>query len=156
MKVTRKITFNEYWIGPEFQDKKPVRNGSKKMIVGDNIYYQDPISKQWSQAHSHHSLPDGAPNEDNLKHDTQSNFVLLSKHFYYFGSSAPVVPSQILSSIGYRNGRQHRTYEWPKGSLLVNWIETNFWNSRNHVLADPFNFDRSQAHYSVRTNQVTS
>src|SRR5262249_167212 len=38
MNVSEKLTFEEYWSDPRFQDKKPVRNGSKKMLVGDNIY----------------------------------------------------------------------------------------------------------------------
>ena len=41
MRVTEKITFNEYWTNPKFLDKKPIRNGSQKIMVGDNIYYQD-------------------------------------------------------------------------------------------------------------------
>jgi hypothetical protein len=41
MRVSSKITFNEYWTNPKYLDKKPVRNGSRKMMVGDNIYFID-------------------------------------------------------------------------------------------------------------------
>lgn len=46
MRVDRKISFNEYWNAPEFRNKKPVRNGSAKMMVGDNIYFRDPTNHQ--------------------------------------------------------------------------------------------------------------
>jgi hypothetical protein len=49
MYITEKISFNEYWGNPAYLDKKPVRNGSKKMMVGDNIYHRDPTG-QWHQA----------------------------------------------------------------------------------------------------------
>src|SRR5690349_11369247 len=45
MRVTEKLTFNEYWANPLYFDKKPVRNGSNKMMVGDNIYHYDEDSE---------------------------------------------------------------------------------------------------------------
>jgi hypothetical protein len=50
MKVTQKVTFNQYWHSPEFNDKRPVRNGTVVMMVGDNIYHQDGDGN-WQQAH---------------------------------------------------------------------------------------------------------
>jgi len=155
MKVTRKVTFNEYWEADEFRDKKPVRNGSKKMLLGDNIYFHNLENDTWMQAHSHHSLPDGTLNEYNKNRDTESINVLLSKHFYYFGSIAPTIPPDILSELGYENGINHRVYEYNVAKKLVDWIENNYSDSLNLVLADPFNFDRSEAHYSVDTNKIS-
>lgn len=155
MKVTKKITFNEYWSSLDYQDKKPVRNGSKRMLVGDNIYYHDEGKNIWHQAHSHHSLPGGGFNEYNFKRDTQSNFVLISEHFFYFGSSAPKIPSSILTELDYKNQVGHRKYNLATARQLVNWIEENYSNSLNLVLGDPFNFDKSEAHYSVNTNKIT-
>jgi len=155
MRVTRKITFNEYWETEEFKDKKPVRNGSKKMLLGDNIYFHDLENNTWKQAHSHHSLPDGELNEYNKNRDTESSNVLLSKHFYYFGNIAPIIPPEILSEIGYKNGINHRVYDYNVARKLVKWIEDNFSDSLNLVLADPFNFDKSEAHYSVNTNKIS-
>ena len=37
MKVSKIRTFDEYWNDPKFQRKKPLRNGSLVMMVGDNI-----------------------------------------------------------------------------------------------------------------------
>jgi hypothetical protein len=155
MRITRKITFNEYWKNPEFNDKKPVRNGSKKMMVGDNIYYYNLDSKEWSQAPSHHSLPDGSVNKDNRSRDTQSQNVLISNHFYYFGCNAPLIPEKILMRIGYKNGINHRKFSHDQAKELIDWLERENTESLNLVVGDPFNFDNSEAHYSVKTNRVT-
>lgn len=156
MKVTRKVTFNEYWNSPEFNDKKPIRNGSKKMLLGDNIYSWMEESKSWHQAHSHHSLPNGDINEYNLNRDTKSNKVLLSDHFYYFGQSAPMIPVALVERIGYKNGVGHRIFDSPQAFDIVKWVEEEYGHSKNLVLADPFDFDKSDAHYSVETNKISA
>lgn len=155
MKVTRKITFNEYWLSGEFHDKRPVRNGSQRMMVGDNIYYKDPENGLWHQAHSHHSMPDGSPNTHNLKRDTQSEFVLISQHFYYFGRNAPIIPEDLLGNIGYKNGRSYRVFECSDAAALPNWIENNHRDDLNLLSGDPYDFNNSEAHYSVHNNSVT-
>ncbi len=155
MQVTQKITFNEYWENPEFKDKKPVRNGSKKMLLGDNIYYYNSETKLWNQAHSHHSLADGSINEYNRDRDTKSKNVLLSKHFYYFGSAAPKIPVSILNRLGYQNRMGHRKCPFESARSLVAWLEREFSDKLNLIVGDPFDFDQSDAHYSVQTNKVT-
>src|SRR5579871_6946909 len=65
MKVTQALSFNEYWEDHSFLDKRPVRNGSRAMMVGDNIYHRNGNEEGWIQLDSHHSLPDGSPNELN-------------------------------------------------------------------------------------------
>jgi hypothetical protein len=156
MKVTKKITFNEYWNSPEYRDKKPVRNGSKMMLLGDNIYWHDETNNLWHQAHSHHSLSDGSLNEYNKDRDTQSSNVLLSSHFYYFGSAAPQVPDNIFRDMGYENKIGHRRFNLQQAEPLINWLQETYPDSINLVLADPFDFDRSEAHYSVNTNRITN
>jgi hypothetical protein len=153
MKVTKKVTFNEYWNSEEFNNKKPVRNGSMKMMLGDNIYVQS-TDKSWQQAHSHHSLEDGSINIHNLKRDTSSNFVLISEYFYYFGCLAPLIPSYILSELNYKNHRNHRTYSINESAKLISWLETDNVGRINKVLADPFNFNQSSAHYSVKDDRI--
>ncbi len=156
MKVTQKITFNEYWENPEFKDKKPVRNGSKKMLLGDNIYYYNQETQAWIQAHSHHSLADGSMNEFNKNRDTKSSNVLLSENFYYFGSAAPEIPASILAELKYENRVGHSKYTLEEAERLVSWLEKKYSGKLNLVVADPFDFNRSEAHYSVLTNKVTS
>src|SRR5205809_3695195 len=66
MQVTKKISFDDYWSDPAYAEKKPVRNGSKTMLVGDNIYHRDSQSAVWRQEDSHHSSDDGTANLYNV------------------------------------------------------------------------------------------
>lgn len=155
MKVTQKTNFNDYWHNPDYADKRPVRNGSKKLLLGDNIYHYEADENKWLQAHSHHSLADGSTNDANLKRDTTSDKVLLSRHFYYFGSAAPVIPQEILDEIGFKNKVGHRKFELATAQKLIDWLEQEYGDQKNLLVADPFNFDKSAAHYSVANNKVT-
>ena len=152
MRVSRSITFDEYWRNPLYRDKKPVRNGSKKMIVGDNIYHQT-TPGNWEQLNSHHSNPDGSPNTHNLTNDTQANAVLVSEYFFYFGGAAIEVPQDILQRIKYVNRRNHRTFSVAEAQPLISYIETNF--KPNRLLDDPFDFESASSRYSVENNKVT-
>lgn len=151
MKVSKKITFDEYWSDPEYKHKKPVRNGSKKMIVGDNIYHR--ANGIWQQSDSHHSLPDGSPNIHNIRNDTQTNSVLTSNHFFYFGAQAVAIPQGILQNIKYRNGRNHRKFSLATAQPLIAFLEANY--KRGLLYADPFDFDSASARFSAETNKVT-
>ncbi len=140
MKVTEIKTFNEYWKDVKFKLKKPVRNGSPVMMVGDNIYHKDSKTDEWHQADSHHSDEGGSINFDNLRTDTKSLNVLISTHFYYFGREAPYVQ---LESIGYSNniGHSKKSLRQIEVSRFLSDIESKYKNYLNMVLADPFNFD---------------
>jgi hypothetical protein len=154
MRITEKITFNDYWSNRKFFDKRPVRNGSQKMMVGDNIYHFDPATKEWYQADSHHSKADGSINLDNLTRDTRTNNVLVSQHFFYFGSEAPAVPSHLLNEIGYKNPRDFRVFKHREADSLIDWLQSTFDGALNQVLADPFDFNVSHKRYSASDNKV--
>ena len=154
MRVTEKTAFDEYWTSPAYLDKKPVRNGSNKMMVGDNIYHRDPASNDWCQANSHHSNADGSVNPDNLRTDTKTDSVLISRHFFYFGSAAPAVPDRILATIGFTNGIGHRVFNLEACEDLLAWLQSAHKNSLNTVQADPFDFGDSHLRYSVRNNKI--
>ena len=151
MRVSKSITFNEYWTNPLYRDKKPVRNGSKKMMIGDNIYHQE--TGDWQQLNSHHSYPDGSPNLHNIRNDTQTNTVLLSEYFFYFGANAIEIPPDILQKMNYKNGRNHRTYDLTDARPLISFIEANF--KPNKLLGDPFDFESASSRYSAGDNRVT-
>jgi hypothetical protein len=155
MRTSDKITFNEYWSNPAYLDKKPVRNGSSKMMVGDNIYYFDQKGQHWRQADSHHSNADGSVNPHNLRTDTKSDKLLLSHHFYYFGTKAPAIPRHLLNSIGYKNGRNYRVFNLNTALGLIDWLQKSFRESLNTITADPFDFDRSEERYSVKGNKIS-
>jgi hypothetical protein len=155
MLVTGKVTFDEYWSNPLYFDKKPVRNGTKRMMVGDNIYHYDFAVGAWQQADSHHSNSDGTVNEHNLLTDTKSDKVLLSQHFLYFGREAPGVSSKLLDEIGFKNRRNYRVIEADKCVDLIHWLQTSFSDSLNLVSADPFDFDKSERRYSAGNNRIS-
>ncbi len=154
MRVGEKISFNEYWNSPRHRDKRPIRNGSATRMVGDNIYYRDPQAFAWHQADSHHSNTNGTPNVDNLRADTSSDHVLLSQRFYYFGREALPIPKSILTQLRYRNGRGYRVFEQHLCRDLLRWLEADGRHAFNQVLADPFDFDLSDARYSGATNRI--
>src|SRR5205807_1502949 len=112
------------------------------------IYHFDSARKKWCQADSHHSKPDGSANLQNVSTDTKSDSVLVSRHFYYFGKSAPDIPSKWLKSIDFKNGRFYRVFPTNVAAGLIDWLETTFKDSLNQVNDDPFDFSQSQKRYS--------
>lgn len=149
MRVDEKLSFNAYWDAPEFQRKKPVRNGSHAVLVGDNIYRRE--GKTWLQEDSHHSNPDGSTNQINLRADTSVDAVLVSRHFYYFGANAPEVPGSALASLGYRNGRNHRVFDLAQANPLIDWLSTF---RPNYLHGEPVDFQLADARYSGRGSRI--
>lgn len=155
MKVTDAISFDAYWSNPEYFDKRPVRNGSRKMMLGDNIYHRAE-NGAWRQAHSHHSRPDGSADPHNVKRDTSKDRVLISRHFYYFGGGAPAIPAERLRVIGFQNGVGHRVYPLSQCEDLVRWLETTYSRELNTVFDLPFQFRQSTARYSVGSDRIVA
>lgn len=151
MRVTQILTFNEYWEDPAFLDKRPVRNGSRVMMLGDNIYHREQPAQPWQQLDSHHSLPDGSPNPLNIAKDTKVDRVLISREFYYFGSAAPVVPGHLLDNLGYSNHIGYRVFSAQNCADLLAWIQEHRM-AANSLVDDPFDFQRSAKRYSGRAS----
>lgn len=153
MKVTEILTFDTYWSDPRFQIKKPFRNGSDVMMVGDNIYHWNATAGDWIQEDSHHSKQDGSTNKSNLQTDTKSVNVLISNHFYYFGSDAPSVD---LSSINYTNGRNYKKESLanPDVVTFLKDIEEKYKLQRSVVIADPFNFAQAKKRVAQDTGKI--
>jgi hypothetical protein len=93
MRVEETLTFQGYWADTRFLVKRPNLSGSRKQWYGDNIY-QKPDDKNWKQADSHHSKPRGVINVENLRSDTSTNRVLISRDFVYWGSTGPNMPER--------------------------------------------------------------
>jgi len=129
MRVTGAMTFEEYWVDPRFQRKKPNLRGSKKQAFGDNIYSRDAAIAPWRQADSHHSLNDGSPNPLNVKADTGTNRILVSDDFVYWGGSGPELPARFLdygpAHESVCAGRGHRNIFSPQLVIdFVGWIRS--------------------------------
>jgi len=155
MQVTGSLSFNEYWAHPDFQGKRPARNGSRMAMLGDNIYHHEYEHDLWTQENSHHSKEDGTPELDNVANDTATDRILFSSRFVYYGREAINIPQSLLDDIDYKNGRGHRTFgEW-RGSLLQEWMNAEGRGNWNLILADPHQFENSTARSSARTNKVT-
>ena len=154
MRITEVKTFDEYWEDSRFKLKKPVRNGSSVMMVGDNIYHRNSRTNSWIQGDSHHSNKDGSTNLDNLHRDTKYNKVLISSLFLYFGLEAPIVN---LSSIGYSNhiGYSKKSLRENKNSdFILNIVSKNKENI-NIIIADPFNFNIASKRVDQKTGKIT-
>ena len=154
MKVTETMSFDEFWSDPRFTAKRPIRNGSRVMMLGDNIYSRSNESTPWHQEDSHHSFPDGSPNQSNIEKDTRANVVLASRHFVYFGENAIKVPVNVLEEIGYSNGRGHRVFSQDVAAPLLNWFDQVATGKLNTILGDPFDFRLSGARYSSGSNKI--
>ncbi len=100
MRVTETMTFNKYWKDERFRRKKPNLRGSMKQAFGDNIYFQDETG-EWQQQDSHHSYQGGMPNPHNITNDTQTDRVLLSTEYAYWGGSGPEMPQRFSDDYGF-------------------------------------------------------
>jgi hypothetical protein len=151
MKVSEKVGFQDYWDHERFSLKKPVRNGSRVQMLGDNIYHKDG-GGGWIQEDSHHSNPDGSPNPVNLDRDTgRTDQVLISNYFLYFGNEAVPVD---LDSIGYGRIRNYKKIRLSDSQEARDLIVTMFREHRsdvNIVVSDPCQFMDSHQ----RVDQVT-
>ena len=154
MRVSQVLSFNQYWTSQHYFDKRPVRNGTPRMIVGDNIYRRDANTREWRQADSHHSNADGTVNNHNLERDTHADCVLISDYFFYFGANAPNVPQCILDEIGYRNCRDYRVFEQSECAVFLDWLQEQYGHDVNCVLGDPFDFAASSKRYSAEDNRI--
>lgn len=96
VQVEEKLTFQEYWTDKRFQNKKPTKNGTLKMMYGDNIYFKEDLV--WKQLDSAHSLQN-TPNIVHLNRDISGNFVLVSKNFFYFGEKAILIEDKFSAGV---------------------------------------------------------
>lgn len=136
MKVTAKLSFNEYWEHPLFQIKRPRMNGPLIKMYGDNIYHFE--DNKWIQADSHHSLIGGETNYHNLKRDTgTSDTILISDEFFYFGRNAVTVPKKFVDNVLHR-GRNHSRPDENWGEKFVTFLKENY---SLGLHGDPIQFD---------------
>lgn len=153
MKVTGKMSFQDYWDDEQYALKKSIRNGSDVRMLGDNIYHKDETS-EWIQEDSHHSNTDGSINYTNLKTDTKSDRVLISRHFLYFGSQAQEVD---LDSINYKRGIGHRKISLSDSEEACTLITTIFRKNRNDIniiISDPCQFEDAHKRVDQGTRKI--
>jgi len=126
MRITCTMSFNEYWNNERFRRKKPNLRGSKKQAFGDNIYFKNG-PEDWHQQDSHHSYQDGNPNPFNISNDTQTDRILLSSDFTYWGGSGPTLPEIIRNYNGCDicAGRGHKSrFPAPLVDQFIAWFRS--------------------------------
>jgi len=122
MEITEKITYDQYWCDPRFQEKKSFLGGSLKQTYGDNIYHK--LGGEWQQENSHHSNANGSINYYNLNRDTKSEMVLISSNFYYFGENSLKIPTRLKNRV-CRNMINHLMIEDEKlVQRFLDWIKS--------------------------------
>jgi hypothetical protein len=126
MKVGETATYDTYWTDQRFLRKRPVLNGSLKVMYGDNIYHRTRAG--WSQSDSHHSLESGRPNSSNIARDTSVDRLLIATKFVYFGDEAPQIPKRFrpFRATGEEiccPGQGHRVLSHQLAVAFEQWLE---------------------------------
>lgn len=125
MKVTEKLSFDEYFNDPRFSSKKPDTGLVEER--GDNIYHDDRLDAK----QSYHS-------EESREHDLGGRHVLVSDQFYYFGKEAVPVPEKLLEII--KKGPGHKcNFEPGVVERFVTWIERGRKTGKH---GDPYLFEQ--------------
>lgn len=144
MQIEEKLTFDEYWMDPRFKRKRPVMNGSKRQMYGDNIYHRPTPDSSFIQENSHHSLPNGEKNALNADRDLPGKYVLIGKKFWYFGEKAIPLPQEflLLSKVarGYRVFKEEQFIEG-----VSNWLGSL---PESGYLGRPHMFNKDFTRYS--------
>ncbi|ATH79683.1 hypothetical protein CO724_00380 [Ectopseudomonas mendocina] len=125
MRVSQKLTFQDYWDHEAFRIKRPNLHSSKSMAYGDNIYHR--VEDDWIQEDSHHSFAGGEINQENLNRDTGSDSVLIGEDFVYWGASAIEIPNHLRNFAGedlYPPSRNYRsTFSESFRTEVSTWFE---------------------------------
>jgi hypothetical protein len=146
MKVDEKIRMDTYWQDERFQVKKPVLNGSKKQMYGDNIYY--PIDGgKLSQCNSHHSYAGGEVNYINLNRDLGGVYVLLGQEFYYWGAAAVEMPENLRILICGHGCRNCKKISFQERTHLIDEFLTWIGHYEKGRLGDPHHFNSTFKRY---------
>jgi hypothetical protein len=138
MRISEILTFSDYWKDPRFQHKKPNMRGSWKQAFGDNIYHRTTTAGAWIQENSHHSYEGGAPNPENIEHDTRTPKVLVAgAEFVYWGGKAPIIPVELRKVCAVRGHKSRFPEEFV--SRFLSWIKSL---DASGYMGDPSEFGR--------------
>lgn len=137
MKVEEKITMEKYWEDERFLYKKPVVNGSLAQMYGDNFYHK--INGKWVQENSAHSLEGGKTNKDHLRVDTGGENVLISKEFYYFGNTAPLIPERFWEICSEGRNMKSNSIPIKVADKFIEWLQSKY---STGIYGDPIDWKR--------------
>ncbi len=125
MKVNEKLSFEQYSRDKRFKRKIP--SIGKIEERGDNIYYKNSKS-EWMQRKSLHKPKD-------MDHDLKGIYVLISKHYFYFGKNAILIPTKFKQII--KKGPGHKCkFDQELVINFIKWLEENYTKGVN---GNPYN-----------------
>ena len=125
MKVTEKMTFNEYWKDKRFLKKRQSADSAKGRC-GDNMYHSNSKGEWIQKTYEAHNTP------ENRKRDTGVDAVLVSKHFFYFGKNGIDVPKSFQQSVSSKLTQGHRYKGLEKeGKKLIEFLEKKYKKGRH-------------------------
>lgn len=151
MQVEEIISLDEYWNDPRFQSKKPVLNGSLKMMGGDNIYHN--VNGVWIQSTSYHKGNDTKLNSEHLRKDTSVDRVLIGSRFVYYGEEYIEIPAEFKSEDDtyenlYNHARDYKNGYSPEFvERFEDWIKTQ---NRGGIQGFPMDWEKTRK-YTVRS-----
>lgn len=129
MKVTEKITFDQYFKDSRFHSKIPGKGRIEE--AGDNIYYKND-NGEFMQCESSHT-------EEDKERDLSTHFVLISDHYFYFGKKGVVIPDNFKEIV--KSGPGHKcNFDSKFINEFIHWLESNFSKGLN---GEPFSFKKS-------------
>ena len=123
MKVTEKISFDEYWKNKRFAQKKANSKPTKKRH-GDNIYYKNSQGKIIQGKAFFHK------NKENREHDIKGESVLISDYFFYFGKKSINLSEDFKKLVNQLSrGYKYKELE-KKGNKLINFLQKEYKNNK--------------------------
>jgi len=130
MKVTNKMTLKEYdkYCQEYLPNKIPIwKTLDRKLRKGDCIYDFSKVNPL---------LRPSVHKEEDKAKDLKGENVLLSDHFYYFGSKPVPLPTHLLAIV--KQGQSHKSdFNEPYKEKFVEWV-TTFKKFLNKVNAMPY------------------
>jgi len=143
MEICEITNMNDYWLDIRFQYKKPNMNGTRSTMFGDNFYYLDENQK-WGQIDCAHTNTDGRDNKKHFDRDIRGKNVLIAENFYYFGDTAPSIPTNLKgvchTTQGFKIVRPQEL-----SVAFITWLKTNYMKGVHGL---PINWLRWQSEYN--------
>ena len=125
MRVTKKMSYDDYWQDQRFEEKRPNLYQSIRKSRGDNIYHRNSLTGEWIQEDSCHSRDDGTPNQDHISRDTKADHVLISDDFIYRGGGPAIVVPKFNGKTVCHAGAGHRSnFDDVTVKSFIDWLRT--------------------------------
>lgn len=116
MRVSEKLTFDEFYHDSRFECKKPDNDPS-----GDNIYFYSDSKDLIQDPDSNHHL-----SQYNKDHDTQTDRVLIGSIFWYFGNNSPKIPKRFRKEFIKSGPGCRKVNDKDKLKNFINWLASNY------------------------------